>query len=139
MPITVPSAFAMGNVNALPSHPTCKRLRLSVETPNDWDSQGQLLSRGSWVDMKVAGIAEMPDNKGLHMHFADSYEPTGPFGAKGIGEVANVPTAAVIAHAIQQAVGFCPTSLPITKGKILEGLASKKEMQSTSGSDCRYS
>ena len=86
---------------------------------------------------KLPRFDAFPEMKFIFVEGND--HPEGPFGAKGIGEVANVPTAAVIAHAIQQAVGFCPTSLPITKEKILEGLASSKEMQSTCGSDCRYS
>jgi len=90
---------------------------------NDWDSHGQLLSRGSWVDMKVAGIAEMPNNAGLHMHFADSYEPTGPFGAKGIGEAAMNPVAAAYANAITNAVGVRFYKLPITPEAILAELA----------------
>jgi len=93
---------------------------------NDWDNNGQLLSRGSWVDMKVAGIAEMPDNKGLHMHFADSYEPTGPFGAKGIGEAAMNPVAAAYANAITNAIGVRFYELPITPEKILKGLDQKE-------------
>lgn len=90
---------------------------------NDWDSQGQLLSRGSWVDMKVAGIAEMPNNAGLHMHFADTYEPTGPFGAKGIGEAAMNPVAAAYANAITNAIGVRFFELPITPERILAELA----------------
>jgi len=89
---------------------------------NDWDSHGQLLSRGSWVDMKVAGIAEMPNNAGLHMHFADSYEPTGPFGAKGIGEAAMNPVAAAYANAITNAVGVRFYELPITPEKVLSAI-----------------
>ena len=72
--------------------------------------------------MKVAGIAEMPVNEGLHMHFADSYEPTGPFGAKGIGEAAMNPVAAAYANAITNAIGVRFYELPITPEKILRGL-----------------
>ncbi len=90
---------------------------------NGWDSRGQLLSRGSWMDMKVAGIGEMPSNDGLHMHFADSYEPTGPFGAKGIGEAAMNPVAAAYANAITNAIGIRFYKLPITPEAILAELA----------------
>jgi len=89
---------------------------------NTWDGAGQLRSRGSWVDMKAAGISEMPDNAGLHMHFADSYEPTGPFGAKGIGEAAMNPVAAAYANAITNAVGVRFYKLPITPELVLEKL-----------------
>jgi len=89
---------------------------------NDWDENGQLLSRGSWVDMKVAGIGEMPPVDDIHVHFADSHEPTGPFGAKGIGEAAMNPVAAAYANAITNAIGVRFYSLPITPEMIVASL-----------------
>lgn len=55
----------------------------------------------------------------------EDYEPTGPFGAKGVGEPALIPTAAAIANAIYDAVGIRINSLPITPEKVLEALAEK--------------
>ncbi len=53
--------------------------------------------------------------------FEASYEPTGPFGAKSIGEVViNTPPPA-IAHAVYNAVGVSVTRLPITPEKIFMG------------------
>ena len=54
--------------------------------------------------------------------FESSYEPTGPFGAKSIGEVViNTPPPA-IAHAVYNAVGVNVRSLPITPEKVLMGM-----------------
>lgn len=54
--------------------------------------------------------------------FESSYEPTGPFGAKSIGEVViNTPPPA-IAHAVYNAVGVNVRSLPITPEKVLLGM-----------------
>ena len=89
---------------------------------NDWDENGQLRSRGSWVDMKVAGIGEMPSPDNIHIHFADSHEPTGPFGAKGIGEAAMNPVAAAYANAITNAIGVRFYDLPITPEMIVSAL-----------------
>lgn len=51
--------------------------------------------------------------------FEESFEPTGPFGAKSIGEiVVNTPPPA-IAHAVYNAVGVNINTLPITPEKIL--------------------
>lgn len=51
--------------------------------------------------------------------FEPSYEPSGPFGAKSIGEVViNTPPPA-IAHAVYNAVGVSITELPITAEKVL--------------------
>jgi CO/xanthine dehydrogenase Mo-binding subunit len=52
----------------------------------------------------------------------DNYEPTGPFGAKGVGEPTLVPTAAAVANAIYDAVGVRIHSLPATPEKILRAL-----------------
>jgi len=41
-------------------------------------------------------------------------EPTGPFGAKGVGEHASIPTAAAIANAVYDAIGVQIKELPIT-------------------------
>jgi len=58
----------------------------------------------------------------LHVEFENSYEPTGPFGAKSIGEIViNTPSPA-IAHAIYRATGVWHRSLPITPEKIAMSL-----------------
>jgi len=88
----------------------------------DWDANGQLMSRGSWLDAKIAAFGESPPVEGLQTFFADTYEPTGPFGAKGIGEAAMNPVAAAYANAIQNAIGVRFYELPITPEKILAAL-----------------
>lgn len=47
---------------------------------------------------------------------------SGPFGAKGVGEPALIPTAAGIANAVYNAVGIRITDLPITPEKVLSEL-----------------
>jgi 4-hydroxybenzoyl-CoA reductase alpha subunit len=60
--------------------------------------------------------------------FIESVDPNGPYGAKGVGEPALVPTAAAIANAIYDAVGVRIKSLPITPDKILAALAEKNSI-----------
>ena len=55
----------------------------------------------------------------LQVDFACSHEPTGPFGAKSIGEVVINPPAPAIAHAIYRVTGVWHRELPITPEKIL--------------------
>ena len=55
----------------------------------------------------------------LQVDFACSHEPTGPFGAKSIGEVVINTPAPAIAHAIYRATGVWHRELPITPEKIL--------------------
>ncbi|MDE6929698.1 MAG: molybdopterin-dependent oxidoreductase [Lachnospiraceae bacterium] len=57
----------------------------------------------------------------LRVEFESSYEPTGPFGAKSIGEIViNTPSPA-LAHAIYNATGKWFRELPITPEKIVMG------------------
>jgi CO/xanthine dehydrogenase Mo-binding subunit len=57
----------------------------------------------------------------------DNYDPTGPFGAKGVGEPTLVPTAAAVANAIYDALGVRITSLPATPEKILRALREQEK------------
>jgi xanthine dehydrogenase molybdenum-binding subunit len=89
---------------------------------SEWDADGQLRSKGYLMDAKVPGICESPRLAGITVHFADTYEPSGPFGAKGIGEAATNPVAAAYANAITNAIGVRFYELPITPEKILAAL-----------------
>ncbi|MDD5647269.1 MAG: molybdopterin-dependent oxidoreductase, partial [Candidatus Bipolaricaulis sp.] len=91
-----------------------------------WDEDGQLTSRGLWLDAKTPAISETPPIDNLQTYFADTYEPTGPFGAKGIGEAAMNPVAAAYGNAIANAIGVSFYELPMTPEKILAALAKKE-------------
>jgi CO/xanthine dehydrogenase Mo-binding subunit len=63
----------------------------------------------------------------LRVDFENSYEPTGPFGAKSIGEIViNTPSPA-IAHAVFNATGVWHRELPITPEKVLKGILSHED------------
>jgi xanthine dehydrogenase molybdenum-binding subunit len=87
-----------------------------------WDVDGHLVSGGYWIDAKTPTIGETPPLESLDVHFAETYEPTGPFGAKGIGEAATNPVAAAYANAIYNAVGVRFYELPITPERLLRAL-----------------
>jgi CO/xanthine dehydrogenase Mo-binding subunit len=53
-------------------------------------------------------------------------EASGPYGAKGVGEIVLVPTAPAIANAICQATGVRVKHLPINPEAILSGIESLK-------------
>jgi xanthine dehydrogenase molybdenum-binding subunit len=89
---------------------------------NEWDADGQVAGGGYWIDAKTPAIGEAPYLDGMTVHFADTYEPTGPHGAKGIGEAATNPVAAAYANAITNALGIRFYELPITPEKILRAL-----------------
>ncbi len=80
----------------------------------------------NFSDYRIPSMRDMPD---LSHGFAESYEPTGPFGAKGLGELGMDPTAAVISNAIFDAVGVRIKTLPITPEKVLSELKAKRDRE----------
>ena len=62
---------------------------------------------------------DLPEIKPI---LVETNDPACPFGAKGIGEIVLVPTAAAIANAIYDAVGIRIRELPITPEKVLQAL-----------------
>ena len=69
--------------------------------------------------LKMPTILEAPPVRTL---IVEKPEPCGPFGAKGISEVATVPLTPAILNAIFDAVGVRVYSLPATPDKIIDGL-----------------
>ena len=87
---------------------------------------GELANRGMITDYKIPYARDMPPLDDFEVFFTDTYEPTGPFGAKGIGEGALNPVAGTVANAIQNAIGIRFYELPLTKERILEAIAKKE-------------
>jgi len=83
----------------------------------------------NFSDYKIPCTMDMPP---LQVAFAESYEPTGPFGAKGLGELGLDPTAAVIANAIYDACGVRITKLPITAEKVYQALKARENQRQES-------
>lgn len=83
---------------------------------------GELLNQAMLTDYKMLGAADMPDPENFQVFFADTYEPTGPMGAKGIGEAALNPVPAAVVSAIHNATGIRFTSMPVLPEHILEAL-----------------
>ena len=67
----------------------------------------------------------------------ENFDPTGPFGAKGVGEPTAVPTAAAIYNAIHDAVGVRVTSLPATAEKVLKLIKEKESERDQATGACR--
>ncbi|MDH2900154.1 MAG: hypothetical protein PXY39_04210, partial [archaeon] len=59
--------------------------------------------------------------------FVGKPDPSGPFGAKGLGEHGCIPTAAAVANAVYDAIGVRIHELPLTPDKIVNALARKGE------------
>lgn len=65
-------------------------------------------------DLLHYGVPLALDMPEIHVYIADGHEPTGPFGAKSVGELSTVPVAAAIAIAISNATGEEINRIPIT-------------------------
>ena len=81
------------------------------------------VKQNSFMQYKVPSRVDVGK---LRVEFESSYEPTGPFGAKSIGEIViNTPSPA-IADAVFNATGLWIRELPITSEKIAMGLMEQK-------------
>ena len=58
----------------------------------------------------------------INVEFETSYEPSGPFGVKSIGEIVINTPAPALAHAIYRATGVWHRTVPFTPEKILMGM-----------------
>ncbi len=87
-----------------------------------YNQNGKMLNN-SFMQYKIPSRLDIPP---VRVAFEESYEPTGPFGAKSIGEVViNTPCPAIQA-AIHNAVGVTLTTLPMTAEKVLTALQGKQ-------------
>lgn len=64
----------------------------------------------------IPTVLDMPEIVPI---IVEEQEPTGPFGAKGVGEPAMLPTAAAILNAIYDAIGVRINEMPATPEKIM--------------------
>jgi len=83
-----------------------------------FDAEGRLRNP-TFLDYKIMTAEDMPR---LQTILVESEEPTGPFGAKSVGEVPMNATAPAVANAIYDAVGIRFRRLPITAERVFMAL-----------------
>ena len=76
------------------------------------------------LSYKVPTLFEKPE---MVVEVFGEPDPTGPFGAKGVGEVAFPSVAPAIANALFDATGIRLRALPMTPERVLEALFGGKE------------
>jgi CO/xanthine dehydrogenase Mo-binding subunit len=63
-------------------------------------------------------VVNAPEMTDVDTLLIEKGEPTGPFGAKAIGEIATIPVAAAIVNAVNHALGSNLCELPLTPERI---------------------
>jgi CO/xanthine dehydrogenase Mo-binding subunit len=84
-----------------------------------WDSTTGVLLNPDFLDYKTYQAEDMPK---IETIIVETNEPTGPFGAKSVGEQALIPVAPAIANAIYNAIGIRIREIPITPERALAAL-----------------
>ena len=70
---------------------------------------------------KMPGIKHTPK---IISHIVEHQTSTGPYGAKGVGELPSIPTSAAITNAIYRATGVRVRSLPVDQDELLRAMRS---------------
>ncbi len=81
---------------------------------------GQIIN-GSFSDYRIPTFRDVPG--ALDVILVEVPHDRGPFGAKGVGEVAVAPAAAAVANAVRAATGVHLRDLPLTPERVLRALA----------------
>jgi len=70
---------------------------------------------------KMPGIGHAPE---IISHIVEHPTSSGPFGAKGVGELPSIPTSAAITNAVYRATGVRVRSLPVDQDGLLRAMRS---------------
>ena len=79
--------------------------------------------QGRTDNLQTYHIPTAADAPNITPLIVEEPEPSGPYGAKGVGEPALIPTAPAIAGAVSRALGRPMRHLPITLERVMEALA----------------
>ena len=84
---------------------------------------GGQVTNASLADYKIPGIHDVPAT--MQNEIVEAYQENGPFGAKGVGEIATFGVSPAVANAIDDAVGVRLTELPLTAETVFRALRAK--------------
>ncbi len=91
-----------------------------------YDSSGQLLN-ASFMDFLMPYVTEVPES--IDIDHLETRSPLNPLGIKGAGEAGVIPSAAVFASAIEDAVGLPITAMPISPSELFELRAQRTQQE----------
>ena len=87
-----------------------------------WD--GARLANPTLMDYKIPTFQEAPTQ--LQSIIVESHDPTGPFGAKSVGEIGINGVAAAITNAVNSALGVRLRRLPLTSERVLRAMVGQE-------------
>lgn len=82
-----------------------------------------VLESNNFTNYKVCTTLDIPE---FEVILIEEPTPTGPFGAKSVGESGTIAVAPAIYNAIHDAIGVRIKNLPVTPEQIINGLAAKQ-------------
>src|SRR5579883_991331 len=85
---------------------------------------GGQVTNASLADYKIPGFHDLP--AAFENETVEAYQSNGPFGGKGVGEVATFCVSPAIGNAIDDAVGVRLTELPLNPEAVLRALRAKE-------------
>jgi len=88
-----------------------------------YNDKGRLLTN----NLMTYTVPSREDTGKIIVEFAESYEPSGPFGAKSVAEIGIDTPPAAIANAIRNATGLRITETPFTPERVFSALRRKEE------------
>jgi CO/xanthine dehydrogenase Mo-binding subunit len=86
--------------------------------------EGAQIANPTLMDYKIPTFLEAPAE--IEAIIVESNEPSGPFGAKSVGEIGINGVAAAIANAVNAALGVRLRRLPLTSERVLAALLGKE-------------
>jgi CO/xanthine dehydrogenase Mo-binding subunit len=84
---------------------------------------GGQVTNASLADYKIPGFNDLPTR--LESHYVEHDQSNGPFGAKGVGEVATFCVGPALANAIDDAVGVRLMELPLNPESVYRAIRAK--------------
>jgi CO/xanthine dehydrogenase Mo-binding subunit len=85
---------------------------------------GGQVTNASLAEYKIPGMHDVPP--AMENETVDAFQDNGPFGAKGVGELATFGVSPAIANAIDDAIGVRITELPMTAESVFRALRAKE-------------
>lgn len=77
----------------------------------------------SFLDYKLFMARDMP--RDIEIHYIETDDPEGPYGAKGVSEAGLIPIPAAVANAVADAIGVRIHDMPLTPENVLAAIKSK--------------